>query len=97
MKRSSPYRDGRQVTRGGAPQRGQPTLHHFADEALELLTELALQRVGAPESVHSLNGTEVVAVAHSVTGCGRCGGVYGGDGIAAHGRCPTRRCTCKRK
>jgi len=84
------------------PTRRQPILQWAADEEQDRADELALGRVGLPEPAHALNGAELVDMSHCVIGCGRCGGVYGGDGLVVRngvqrGSCPTKRCICKRK
>ncbi len=76
-------------TRGGKPTPRQPVLAWVADEQQERSTEIALERVGQVEVV------EIVAPSRIVTGCGRCGGVYGGNAETMK-RYP-RRCTCKRR
>ncbi len=81
------------------PSIGKPVLSWCDDEAADALERLVLARVGRPELPHPLN-VERIDMAHAVVACGRCGGVYGGDGLVirngvVRGRCPTARCTCK--
>jgi hypothetical protein len=80
----------------------KPLLSWCEDEAARALERIVLERIGKPESKHPLNGAERIDMSHCVIGCGRCGGVHGGDGIVSRegvekGRCPTKRCTCSRK
>lgn len=84
-----------------APRPRKPILVWCADPDIERQNELALARVGGPESLHDLNGAVATDMSHAVIACGRCGGVYGGDGVKWRdgkivGRVPTKRCECKR-
>lgn len=86
-----------------APKPRRPILVHCADPIQERLDALALERAGRPESTHDMNATVRVDMSHAVIACGKCGGVYGGDGVNLDdagnviGRCPTKRCTCRRR
>lgn len=71
------------------PTRGQPRLTWIADEQQERADAIALERVGQREVL------EMVTPSRIVTGCGRCGGVYGGDEETLK-RYP-RHCACKRR
>lgn len=78
------------------PKKGQPLLVWVPDEVYDHDQRIVVDRIGTPESAHGLNDTQRVDMAHAVIGCGRCGGVYGGDGVRANGgRCPTKRCVCR--
>jgi hypothetical protein len=83
-----------------AATRGKPSLSWCEDAVSTFFERLALARVGQPESDHPLNAKQSFDMSHCVIACGRCGGVYGGDGVVSRGgkvfgRCPTRRCECK--
>lgn len=83
------------------PKPRRPILVHCEDLIQERQDAMALERVGRPESLHDMNATVRVDMSHAVIACGRCGGVYGGDGVKLDeagniiGRCPTKRCTCR--
>ena len=81
------------------PTRRQPILQWVPDEEHLFADRLARERVGQPESAHALNTSTRIDLGHAVIGCGRCGGVRGGDGIVIRhgvmrGCCPTKRCSC---
>jgi len=83
------------------PTPTKPLLSWCEDEAARALERIVLERVGRAENEHPLNGAQRLDLSHCVIACGRCGGVYGGDGIVLRdgvvmGRCPTKRCTCRR-
>lgn len=83
-------------TRKTKPERRKPILVWEPDIDMDAFYRLNLARVGQPENPHRMNETMLVDMPRCVTACGRCGGVYGGSGIYRHGRCPTKRCVCKR-
>jgi len=81
------------------PTPKKPLLSWCEDEAAAALDRFVLERIGKAENPHPLNGSSRIDMRHCVIGCGRCGGVYGGDGIVTRdgvetGRCPTKRCVC---
>lgn len=80
-----------------ASTRRQPMLQWVPDEDADAFDRMAIARVGKPELTGDMFATQRTDMSHSVIACGRCHGVYGGDGIKnGVGRCPTKRCTCKR-
>lgn len=81
-----------------APRPKRPVLSMCPDPIQDRLDEMALARAGQSELDHPLNMSQRTDLLHAVIACGRCGGVYGGDGIfEGKGHCPTKRCTCKRR